>query len=362
MVIVSAEAFRYGLSLTAPLVIGHCELRCRDGIIIRLADEDFHYGYGEVSPLPGLHNEDLHSALMQWRDLSPELVGQGLSQSLRALDNGFECRWGNRQLLPSLRYGLEMAVLNLLACQQSISLAGLLAPSYPQSLAISGLVMDNKDVESQLLEMRSRDFATVKLKVGRRSLRDDITIVRTARRLLGEEVTLRLDGNRRWDFETAVRFARAVTDCTIEYIEEPLSNPIRLAEFCAFTGMAAALDESLVGQDPEQMVLPQGVESLILKPAILGGLERTKGWISRTRDLKIKPIISSTFESGVGLATLVQVAAALTGGEYAAGLDTYRWLGDDLLEERFEIGAVIDVNRADGQARQLRKELLTALV
>ena len=55
-------------------------------------------------------------------------------------------------------------------------------------------------------------------------------------------------------------------------------------------------------------------------------------------------VVSSTFESGVGMRHLVALAAAL--GDTPAGLDTYRWLADDVLERRLSLAGPT-VNVAD---------------
>jgi len=45
----------------------------------------------------------------------------------------------------------------------------------------------------------------------------------------------------------------------------------------------------------------------------------------------IKTVVSSTFESGVGMLMLINLAAALNRGDLAVGLDTLDWFEDDLL-------------------------------
>jgi len=361
MAIVSCEAFRYDLPLAVTLNLGRQTLKSRRGFIIRLADEWDNYGYGEVAPFPGIHTEDVVAALKQYRDIVPNLTECEFSSQLRDLNGAFE-RWlGQYNLFPSLRYGVEMAMLNLLAAREACSLARLLSAAYPRFLPVNGLIIDGSasDSKAQLPEISAEGLTAVKLKVGRRPLQDDIDAVRKARSILGNNVSLRLDSNRYWDFETAVKFAEATVDCTIEYIEEPLADPSRLPDFHALTKLPIALDESLSGQNPLLMVVPECVQALILKPAVLGGLEKTQAFIRLAERHKIKVVISSVFESGVSLAALANCAAALTGGINPAGLDTYRWLLDDLPVQRFSTSAAqVDVDRVHFQARQLRPDLL----
>jgi o-succinylbenzoate synthase len=364
MMITSCEAFFFDLPLVTPFQFSKQNLLSRTGIIISCSDRDQHLGYGEIAPLPGLHKENLESVLSQYMAIKYELINRELSDDLWQLDGCFESWLGKYNLFPSLRYGIEMAILNLLACQKSCSLASLLTSTYPKFLPISGLFIPQQgdDSYAHLHELSALGFTTVKLKVGRRSLQEEINTVQTATQILGDGVSLRLDCNRSWDFETAVKFAKAVTDYNIEYIEEPLADSAHLSAFHAVTKIPIALDESLIYQDPWSMVVPHYVGALVLKPALLGGFEHTKAFVSLANSYGIKTVISSVFDSGVGIAALANCAASLVGSANAAGLDTYRWLRDDLLVERFAVSrASLDVDRVHRLAQQLRSDLLTAV-
>lgn len=357
MALTSCECFPFELPLVAPLASGKQTLLSRAGFVIRLTDASGNQGYGEVAPFPGWHREDWRTALGQCEAVKGELLGRILPDSLARLDGGFDDWLAVYDLCPSLRYGLEMAVLNLLACRWKTSLAALLNPRYPRIVSVSALWVGGQRWadEAGLLALRAAGFAAVKLKVGRTSLEEEIDLVRMARRVLGRDMAIRLDANRAWDFPTALDFARAIEDVEIEYIEEPLSDPAQLSAFHAQTGIPLALDESLIGQAPAAMVVAAGVEAFVLKPAVLGGLERMNGFFRVARRCGIKAVASSMFETGIGLAVLANCAAALAGGEHPAGLDTYRWLGDDLLQERFDArAATLEVDRMHCLSRRLK--------
>ena len=355
------SAFRYELPLVAPLRLGKQELVSRRGFIICLGDDENHLGYGEVAPFPGLHRETVEDALRQWRELQPNWLGETLPAGLEHLQGGFE-RWLNRyELYPSLRHGLEMAVLNYLACCRGITLAALLNPAYRRSLQCNALLLDGAESAARARPLSAAGYTTVKLKVGRQSLEQDITFVRTARQALGPACRLRLDANRRWNLATAVRFGQAVATCEIEYIEEPLADSGQSTAFHEMTGIPVALDESLILANPATLAIPSGVVAFVLKPAVLGGFERSLRFIELAGRHRLKTVISSVFESGVGLAALANYAAAFC-GPVPVGLDTCRWLREDLLEQRFTVaGGWIEVDGVDERARRLRAGLLELL-
>jgi o-succinylbenzoate synthase len=357
------EAFCYQLPLTAPLRIGNQLLSARRGLVIRCTDDDGCYGYGEVAPLPGLHKENVTTNLAQFVIIREALRQQKLPDALAHLQGGFNQWFGHYNLCPTLRHGLEMATLNLLACRRQCTLAALLNPFYQHVLPVNGLLVEPKRLAVQARRLLRQGYTTIKLKVGRQSLAEDIAMVRLARQILGAAVKLRLDANRSWNFMSAVQFGNAVRDCNIEYIEEPLTDPQQWSDFYKTTAIPVALDESLSDWNIETLEIPEGVGAFILKPAVLGGIETTMQFIRLARRHCIQAVISSAFESGVGLAALANYAAALTGGHVPAGLDTYRWFRADLPVKRFTTpGGKVAVDSVYYQAKLLRSQGLKQVI
>lgn len=48
---------------------------------------------------------------------------------------------------------------------------------------------------------------------------EDIAAIQEVRRKVGENIILRVDANRKWTYVAAVKFARGVKDCCLQYIE-----------------------------------------------------------------------------------------------------------------------------------------------
>jgi O-succinylbenzoate synthase len=71
---------------------------------------------------------------------------------------------------------------------------------------------------------------------------------------------------------------------------------------------------------------------VVLKPTLLGGISNTLRMAERALGLGMTSVISSAYESGVGTAALVALAAGIGEHPVPAGLDTYRALADDVLD------------------------------
>lgn len=86
-----------------------------------------------------------------------------------------------------------------------------------------------------LLAKRDRGFATAKLRVRNRDLKDDIEHIEVISKGVGEKMKLAVDANQgwlvsivdrvpAWDLERATDFARACGDCGVQWLEEPLDH------------------------------------------------------------------------------------------------------------------------------------------
>ena len=82
--------------------------------------------------------------------------------------------------------------------------------------------LDN--VREEMLFYKDLGFTDFKIKVGGASQAVDVDRVRTARETIGPSARLALDANNAWRWpHEAIGFARAVEDCDIWWLEEPLS-------------------------------------------------------------------------------------------------------------------------------------------
>ena len=184
-------------------------------------------------------------------------------------------------------------------------------------------------------------------------------MVRELAGILSESINLRLDANRAWTFEEALEFVRATEGVRYEYVEEPLADPTRLSSLVDETGVPVALDESLVGMDPETLGEHCYARAVVLKPTLLGGMRHILRLAERAQDLSITPVVSSAFETGVGTLGLVALAACVGGGEVPAGLDTYRRFAADVLEPRLDLSARVGASEIMEAHRTVDRSLLT---
>ena len=331
------------LPLARPLRVGGRTMERRSGLLILVDDGEGHSGIGETAPLPGLHVESAEEAAAQLLELAGELEGASIPAECPALAGAFEAWLGGRSLLPSVRTGIEGAVLSLLADRAGTDVPHLLATAPAVRVRINGL-LDGE--AAAVLDSASRlaksGYTALKIKVGRRDAGDEAQLVTAVRTLVGSAVALRLDANRAWDLATALDFAARVAPAGIQYLEEPLRDAGDLAAFTANSPVPIALDETLLGFSPQAPPPLHGVAALILKAAVLGGYERSLAWARRARHERLSAVVSAAFPSAVGMALDIACAAAL-GEETSHGLGTFSAFAKDLWQAPLTIeGGRID--------------------
>ncbi|KAH7688939.1 isochorismate synthase / 2-succinyl-5-enolpyruvyl-6-hydroxy-3-cyclohexene-1-carboxylate synthase / 2-succinyl-6-hydroxy-2,4-cyclohexadiene-1-carboxylate synthase / O-succinylbenzoate synthase protein [Dioscorea alata] len=352
----------------------------REGLILSLELDDGSLGFGEVAPLE-IHQEDMEDVEEQVRFLLDIIKGVEISCLFSLLKGSISC-WIWRclgvqpsSIFPSVRCGLEMAILNALAARCGCSLSDVLSGYKSAPLgnlkSVKSELIDDVNVKkstrvqisalvdckgtpksvahvvSQLVE---EGFTTIKLKVARReSPIEDAIVIQEIRVAVGYQIDIRVDANQMWTYKEALQFASLVKDFDLAYIEEPVCLESDIIKFYEETGIPVALDETvdnIRGDIFEQLekFVHSGIVALVIKPSVVGGFENA-AMIARWAQLHDKmAVISSAFESGLSLSAYIQFAYYLEQQNAAIcsmrnkkcqstishGLGTYRWLKQDI--------------------------------
>jgi len=151
------------------------------------------------------------------------------------------------------------------------------------------------------------------------------------------KATLRLDANRTWSLETALKFCAETASPSIEYIEEPLSNISEIPEFTNRSKIPIALDETLVEKKLDYIKQLKNIAAYILKPSLLGGFKKTADLIRHADQNKITPVISAAFPTSVSLKAYAIFAAKMKLQSTPHGLDTLKYLAGDTINNPLTI-------------------------
>lgn len=340
-----AELFFYRLPLRRPLPVKGCTMMEREGLLVKLTLDSGGVGWGEIAPLPGWSRERLQEAEDQTRAVLGQWHGKNLPAATRA-----SLEQLGVDLYPSVRFGLEMALCHAAAAETGQPTYCALGDVCHSVVYIQALLDGGRE---EMLHAASQAVAVghkaVKLKVGRETVEEDIDRIHQVQEIVGEDICIRLDANRSWTWDQAMTFAKAVHALNIDYMEEPLADEHRLPEWAREGVLPLALDETLIDMRVEDLNRIRPVKAVILKPAVLGGITASLMWAEKALALGITPVISSVFESGIGMRALIQLAALVDKEDTPMGLDTYRWLQKDIVRPPLDISRGV-VHAEDVQA------------
>ena len=140
MRITGMRIFRFSLPLVRPLALRSKVHDTRSGLLVELTDDDGRTGLGETSPLPGFSDETLDEAVAQLTNLRRRLLGTTAPDHLEELSGGFG-RWlHDMEPAPSVRFGFESAVMNLLAAAQGATMRQVICDGPVGSVPVNALI------------------------------------------------------------------------------------------------------------------------------------------------------------------------------------------------------------------------------
>jgi O-succinylbenzoate synthase len=162
----------------------------------------------------------------------------------------------------------------------------------------------------------------VKVKVGDAA---DVGRVAAVRDAIGPHARLRVDANGAWDVETAVARITAMAAYDLELVEQPVESIEDLADLRRRVSVPIAADECVRTLDDARRLV---ADAVVVKVQPLGGFAATLEIIGAAG---VPAIVSSMYESSIGLSAGLALAAALDHLPYACGLGTAGLFAHDIV-------------------------------
>ncbi len=322
----------------APIHVAVSRRPPRPRLVLWIADEQGRSGGGDAAPLPPFSRESAD-------DCAQALAG--FERRLGAIDDDAPpaeavsaalARFGaHLDPVPSARLALETALLDLLCQRRGLSISTALGGRIPAPrVPVNGLLLASP--ESTLAEraatLVARGYTAIKIKL---RARDDAGFLRElaalceVRERLPQPFELRLDPNAAWSLDEARARLRALAVIAPSFVEQPVAAAElhRLGE-CA---VPWAADESLVIPElVEPLLSSRGCAAFVLKPALLGGLDRARRLALRAGERGLDVVVTHLFDGPFSMAAAAELAVSLPRAPLACGLDRHEaleaWIAD----------------------------------
>ena len=269
-------------------------------------------GWGEAAPLPGLSPDfgsdfeaQLSVVLNQATARVWDIEEESLLQQVKVLVP-FS--------LPSIRFGLETALLDFLNGGRKRILANTFFDQ-GRPIPINGLIwMGTKEFMLQQINQKlGEGFTCLKLKIGAIDFAQELEILRYIREQeAAKDLVLRVDANGAFSIQEAMNKLELLQDFGMHSIEQPIAMGqwTAMRELALKSPIPIALDEELIGKQAKEEVLSSiQPQYLILKPSLLGGILETREWIQLAEKMGIGWWMTSALESAIGLNAISQLTS-----------------------------------------------------
>ena len=236
--------------------------------LVTVEVEDGTVGYGEAwgLPIPEV------SATIVNKLIAPMLEGQPLESFPRLWNEltlyfkrlGFT-RGGTMEALA----GVDNAYWDLRGRLENLPVSELIGPKCRSAVECyaSPIMFKETAAESRLaaVEFRQAGFNAIKIKAGR-GVATDAEHIRSVRETVGPDIDLMIDVNGGYVVETAIALARAVEDCNIAWLEEPVPSSALgdYARIKSETGIRVAVGENDFTDDDFRSLLEFGKADIVM--------------------------------------------------------------------------------------------------
>lgn len=300
------EFRQYRRKFKRSLITHHGTWDVREGIILRLKDQEGKISCGEIAPISWFGSETLKQAWDFCQQLPKEITIEtifSIPSTLPACQFGFESAWemGNRKQEKS----------------------DFLFP-YSYLLPTGASAIDAWQTPW------NQGIRTFKWKIGAAHIKEEVNIFKQLIQALPATVQLRLDANGGLSEQQANQWLEIADDVGIvEFLEQPLPPQQfdTMLEMSRQYSTPIALDESVANLKQLEDCYLRGWRSIfVIKVAIFGSC---RGLRQFCQTHEIDTVFSSVFESAIARKAALQLAKELTCNHRAVGFGVNYWFNED---------------------------------
>jgi D-arabinonate dehydratase len=204
----------------------------RDVILVEIFTDEGITGVGFLTGLGVAHQSE--SPIIKYcidKALRPMIVGQDPFAREHLWKSMFKntTRFGRKGAMVRAISGVDIALWDIagkaanMPCYKLIGYNRTEIPVYASGGHYAGA--GENDLDGLGEEIRSyveKGFQAIKIKVGRKSVREDLRRVAKAREVAGDRINIMVDANLNWNINDAVRFCDGAKELNLYFVEEPL--------------------------------------------------------------------------------------------------------------------------------------------
>jgi len=328
--------------LDIPTIRGHvlsmATMRMQTAVLVRIKFSDGSEGIGEGTTIGGLSYgaespEGIQSAIDTY--ITPLLLGRDADNVNGAIQLIDKLVKGNR----IAKTAVEIALWDGLGKRLNVPVSHLFGGAVHQKLPVAWtLASGNSDTDiaeaQEMIETRRHNI--FKLKIGKRSVREDVAHVARIKQAVGDAASVRVDVNTAWSLQEARWGLKGLQDAGCELVEQPVAARYRraMAELTKGYEIAVMADEALNGpEDALTAARERCADVFAVKVAQSGGLKRASEVIAIGQAAGLGLYGGTMLETGLGTAGALQLFATIETLHWGTELFGPLLLTDGILAE-----------------------------
>jgi L-alanine-DL-glutamate epimerase-like enolase superfamily enzyme len=332
------DLFPVAVPLRQPMKMAGVVIREAENLFLRIESADGFTGWGEAASAPAMTGETLcgmtAAARLIWEAIK-DCDARFRPDLMRRIQASI---YGNT----SAKSAVEMALIDLLGRRLGVSAVEILGGRYRDVLEpmwLLGHGTPEEDIEEAGLQ-HAKGYRFFKLKVGTKSIENDIASVMGVRTAIGPAAKLCADANGGLEFAAARRLVRETESANLLYLEQPLpaGSLDQLAKLNQLGVVPVGIDEGIHSRHDIETHAARGAASGVsLKLIKLGGLAAALECAGRAIELGLSiNVAAKVAETSLASAAAAHVAAAIRNFDWGLSL-TQIYLAHDPVHNALRI-------------------------
>jgi muconate cycloisomerase len=336
------ETFIVDLPTIRPHVLSMATIHRQSITVVRIHCSDGSVGIGEGTTIGGL----------AYGEESPEGIKLAIDTYFVPLLQGVDARpaIAMRRIAAAIvgnhfaKCAVETALMDAQGVRVGLPVSELLGGRVRDRLPVLWTLASGdtgRDIAEAEELIAKRRHNTFKLKIGKRSMTEDVDHVGAIKRALGNQASVRVDLNMAWDESVARRGIAMLADVGCDLVEQPIDrlNRAGMARLRGTASIPIMADEALHGpQDAYDFAVRAAADVFSVKIAQSGGLIAAKRVQAIAEAAGIALYGGTMLEAGIGTIASAHVFATFPELVFGTELFGPLLLTEEILAEPIDYG------------------------
>lgn len=317
------SVYSYCIRLKASVLIRGIRFSQKEGLLIKIENPEGNISWGEISSLPPTKEK--------------------ITACIQEIENKYKDCLGEKDICEITDLFTHPEIKFAFVCALNFLEGSKLEDQSCSTININALLTgDVNNILKLAKEKKDSAYSVLKIKMGEFSLSAGKDLIQELRDIVGRDMELVLDLNRQWAFDDVMKFVEQTFDLDIAYIEDPVQDVNDLTSYLLFSPVKAGIDEYFeMGKSSYEKVweISQTFEDkvvLIIKPSTIFGTEAWDRFVENSDNVRV---FTSSWETGIGLRGVLDLARKHGDITRHVGLDTYSYLERDIAHPELPIPA-----------------------